>query len=1844
MPTLNSSTLAGNLVPAMMAAAGDDEAPGVRLVPVDHNPFADEPAAGQAASTDQQRAMASGDQQVRFVPVDHDPFASGREDAKPTEEKKSGYWNNLTAGLNEGIYSVLGAPVDAATWLVNKGIHGINAVTGSELPDARPGIGGSQSIADAFGAVGVNDPKDVEAKNVGERLARGAGQGIGSTVAAAPVAAAIAAGTGPLSRALAPIAEAMVPSSTGQAVADAAIGGVSGATGSAAEEVAPEPLKPLANVAGNLVGGVAGAMAATAPRAVAAGARQAADYVAPLTQAGRERLAGETIRDAATNPQEALRALDGGVDEIVPGSTPTTFQQTGDMGLGALERGIAADRPDQFNQRRAEQNAARVELLGGVQDAGNPEAVVKVLRDGLADIDARSAAAVDEATTAARDATRRLGGAGNPEDYGASVREALVKARSEADAREAQLWNAVDPDQTLNLHVAETRKIARDVIKDMPKSARPMSAEEAAIFDTAAKYPQVQSFRELGALRSRVSTAMRDEYSLHGSSPVYARLTQLRAAIENDIDGAVAAKAEDQARAVASGEMSEDQTVAYNLTRWINGWLEEQAARAGSSFGSGPDGAGGAGGFPGARGSSRKGRGQFPDVEGFSGVQGNSGGAQRDALQPNFDEAAAGRLSVATDATRDNAAIYGTRPVADVLRQPAKNAPFNVPDASVAARFFHGGQTGYNDVQALRRAARDAGTMDQIRDYAVSTLRRAAEQTDGTLDPAKVTKWRAEHRQALRSFPEINRMLATPVRASETVAQLAALRKADIEAYQKGAFGRLLNLESPEDVTRTVGGIFCRQDATDTMGRLAQAVESNPDAKQGLRKSIVDYISNRFVGNTEAATSGTGTLKSDGFQTFVSQNKAALAKVFSEDEVKVLGDIAADLQRSNRSITSAKLPGGSNTAQDLASMRKAGQQQSLLSQLLAGGGGAATGATIGGPLGAVAGVVGAATINHFRNAGLRSIQDLVADAMLNPNRARYLLEKVTPTKARSPSRQREAGELYRQDLAAPSTAAERDAKPRPTDDEPPPSGGAPTPRPPAPADAPSPAHAPAAPEMPSATPSAEAVASGQPSTSGPVAEGASLDTILAPRGEPWGSNGAAKRGLQRLAEDPANFDLRPTGDGGKVAAVRKPTAEPFNVADARDVRVPDADGRGDAASGDLEASVSGRGQGGAGAARARGAGAEVAVPRLRERVSSASGATDNKAALITAKDGAPFASKGVAEMALKRRGENPDEFDLRPAGDGGKVIAVRKSAATEVAAHEAATSPRNDLPQPTQAQKQAGNYKLGHLSLGGLDISIENPQGSVRSGVAPDGKPWSAEMKHHYGYIRGTVGKDKDHVDVFVRPGTTKLDDKARVFVIDQKGPSGAFDEHKVMLGYGSAGEARRAYQANHSRGWDGILGVTKMPLSEFRAWVRDPRNTGKPASVFAREHPDGKRYYDHVVVESKSPSGIPGDSPDHTGPSIQPAEGPKGNISPSAPAFKSASDAERHLRGADYGSQIGKLLDAGRIVIHQDQASLPGSAHPEGRVQAMTTADGRVHLVASNLSQDTAQGVLLHEMFHAGAENMLGAQRYARLMQRVRTNLAAAEQRRFQMVKGNSEAFWQDALKRVDAAGVPASRRAEELAAYAIEHREAAPVGLRDAVDGIVGAVKEWALRTLGLQMGDVTPAQLHALARTILRAHGMKSASGPGASVRFSLKGYQPDDLVPSSTGSKDYGEIPAEVARAIGRQAAPIKLPAGNERYGLQHIDAKGSEITNEGFVDGRAFVESVARDYDSIYLGAGRRLMLVKRSVTPRHSLVVELNPTPDGDAYTVVTGGVRRHTYFREKQLLWGRAPTNQPPK
>ena len=186
-------------------------------------------------------------------------------------------------------------------------------------------------------------------------------------------------------------------------------------------------------------------------------------------------------------------------------------------------------------------------------------------------------------------------------------------------------------------------------------------------------------------------------------------------------------------------------------------------------------------------------------------------------------------------------------------------------------------------------------------------------------------------------------------------------------------------------------------------------------------------------------------------------------------------------------------------------------------------------------------------------------------------------------------------------------------------------------------------------------------------------------------------------------------------------------------------------------------------------------------------------------------------------------------------------------------ANEAATSPTNDRPAPTPAQMEAGNYKKGHIQLHGFDISIENPRGSER--VAKDGSWRVPSMPSHYGYIKGTVGADKDHLDVFVGPNP----ESTKAWVINQvvaDSSPAKFDEHKVMLGFDSAEDAKRAYLDS----FDGDYGprvfgsmTEALTIEELKAKIEDGELSHKKFAGPVISQATGGRA--DPVAESQAPA-----------------------------------------------------------------------------------------------------------------------------------------------------------------------------------------------------------------------------------------------------------------------------------------------------------------------------------------------------------------------------------------------------
>lgn len=215
-------------------------------------------------------------------------------------------------------------------------------------------------------------------------------------------------------------------------------------------------------------------------------------------------------------------------------------------------------------------------------------------------------------------------------------------------------------------------------------------------------------------------------------------------------------------------------------------------------------------------------------------------------------------------------------------------------------------------------------------------------------------------------------------------------------------------------------------------------------------------------------------------------------------------------------------------------------------------------------------------------------------------------------------------------------------------------------------------------------------------------------------------------------------------------------------------------------------------------------------------------------------DGVTLPSNGVTADKVTQSSQTKetkeDKFSPTPRKDGESITDYAERVAEE---HQAQRTRKEEEAKvdtnPTEAQKEAGNYKKGHIKVDGLNITIEHPKGSIRRGTDANGKQWESEMHNTYGYIRGTESVDGDHIDIFLSDNPTE----GKVFVVDQVNQrTGDFDEHKVMYGFNSMEEAVQAYRDQYEDGWK-VGTVTEVSREEFKKWVDSSVRKTKPFAEY---------------------------------------------------------------------------------------------------------------------------------------------------------------------------------------------------------------------------------------------------------------------------------------------------------------------------------------------------------------------------------------------------------------------------
>lgn len=946
------------------------------------------------------------------------------------QQAPQGTWGglvgNFAAGANRSIFGALGGPVDLATGIMNLPGRAANAVAGTHVPMIENPVGGSAWLNRQWSNLTGVNPEQVQPTTEAERMAQGAG----GAVAQVPLMAMAGAGVAPaLSGTPQAIARSLAQSggtNLARMTQIAAATGAGGAAGQGLEDVTPGPLKPIANLAGNLAGAggvmaateglraggqviarkagemgigpkeTMGGVTATGPQVEAAG-HQVSNALGPEGRQIVERASGteaeartleSTLADPATPTAERtaaqarLNEIQGRRVNLVPNSNPTTAQIAPTPGAVALEQAHRVAEPGPFNERANQQNNARVTALQGVQPEGNPGAVGQLLRQQLDSIDQLGQQTTQAARGGVQQASGALGGEGTPAQYGSEIRGSLADMNKAAKQRESVLWQAIDPDGTLAMPLGDVQKTAKDLARSSGTFLS-IPAQEQQLLKGAAELPNVVPFRSVQQLWSDIGAAERQLRAAPGNDQSLRRLGILKSSVSDAIANAA--------------EGTKDPGITDRLRGMGGGSGGPVVGLAGGRG----DGGRAGGGSPEVAGA-----GAIPvHPEGRPGVQQGAGTMAPEAatdgrpnapgLAPNFDEAAAQRYGAAKQATLERKTTYGQGPVGATLRPGAQGAPFRVEEASVPRQFLTGNATEPARVQKYIDAVGTPEAVTGMRDALVNDLReKGIVQSDGTIKPDAFNTWMQRRGQTIDLFSGLRDQLGSVRQAQETLDNVTAAHVGAVKEFQNGAARNFLNGDEPLVAVRKA---FASGNPTETFSQLTGLVRGNPDAEAGLRRAVVDFIMEKSSSTAPSGTSDIDLLKAAQFRTWVRQNRAPLRVLFGGQGLQTFDAVTADLRRQAQRTASTV---GSDTAQKQSAIRKYG--------LAAVGHGAGTsflmllgehlGGHVLGATGAFAGAVGlpylSGLYSAMKQAGITTTNDLVREAMLHPELARMLVARV----------------------------------------------------------------------------------------------------------------------------------------------------------------------------------------------------------------------------------------------------------------------------------------------------------------------------------------------------------------------------------------------------------------------------------------------------------------------------------------------------------------------------------------------------------------------------------------------------------------------------------------------------------------------------------------------------------------------------------------------------------------------------------------------------------------------------------------------------------------------------------
>ena len=896
---------------------------------------------------------------------------------------------------------------------------------------------------DTFKVAGVTPPSEVKAVTPAEKGVRFFTEGALMTIAPELIASKLARSGMLVEDAGRLLQTIFGKGEVGKDIAKSAVvGGGATVGGGFASEAAPEEWKPTVALLASIAGGITTAGVLEAPGAVVSSIKKTGEYLDPAIfgKSGLEREAGRQIIQSAQDVDNLVATLKRPTKTAASGVKPTLSEMTGDIGLAAAEKKAAQLIPEEYETRRMQVGTAREQALRNTQASGDAAELVPAVGAYLGRVDALKdsidAATLTRISALTDDVTR---GAIDPETAGESIRVSLDAGRKATRVAESALHEAVDPDGKLRTSIEGIKSTVTKLRNELKGLGREPNGEERRLYRDITRAPEVAPYSEAVKFQRRVSGMMRDELFRKGRTERWGRLSQLNKAAYAELENAVLVRIKREAPAVKSGRIAPENSLYAKLAT-LSDELARQSAEAGGSAGARAAEAPGTpatatGSADEAMGGSKRRPGGLAGGEGLPLASGRTPGeAPREVVEPPVvravepepaytpppvdegvsveiidDPEAMLRLRAAKDATIARVRTFDNQYMKPLLEKAITGQDYKVAAEKVASRIFNTQIDAAARIDSLRAAIGVEEADNLLTGYALDRVAKEVVR-DGVTDAKKLENWRAKNADALKALPNLGAKLKDTASLIDAVSTQAKARIESLDAEKKRAVGPFLESSTgvligndPRAVDAAVGSILTGQNAAVKMKELRSAMQGNPDALEGLRKAVVDNVVNRFAKITQGPAGEFSTLSAEPLLNFVRANeKVLLAAGLTRGQINGMKAIATEAAQSSALLRAAVATRKPATLGDLTNKLLRGQPQSILNRITL-----RQALTKGGLFGALSatglGQVQLAAdlaLTMLRNKGLEQVDEIVARAMLDPDLARVLVQKVSPKNQR----------------------------------------------------------------------------------------------------------------------------------------------------------------------------------------------------------------------------------------------------------------------------------------------------------------------------------------------------------------------------------------------------------------------------------------------------------------------------------------------------------------------------------------------------------------------------------------------------------------------------------------------------------------------------------------------------------------------------------------------------------------------------------------------------------------------------------------------------------------------------